>query len=344
MPWASTQGIKNWEQLFPDTGIGEVIGRGRYYRGTDVFGARGAGICGTAAQWLDGCSPFDPLPPLDPLTGLPRCCGRGVDVLTGGSGAGGGSIYVGVIFASGGSGGGGKGVTVWQSAGGTATGGVSVAGVLLVASLGGTSAGGFSLTTFGPGVSLGGSAAGGAGVALPVLVVAAGGSAAGGAGQHTPAVVSFGGSAAGGPAAVQIWPLYTFTGGSAAGGDQLKQPQVFGGLGPCLNYISSKLVLNVTTRIGSCTCMPTVLHFRWTGGRWDCVTSAGSCSGTGHDTASWYFFGRTTPTGGYLLFDYQDNLCTSFICGPPFSAVISRSSPAYCTGVGSAWQGTFTEE
>jgi hypothetical protein len=43
-------------------------------QGRDTLGLKGDHFCGTAEQWLEGPLSTDPLPPVDPTTGIPECC------------------------------------------------------------------------------------------------------------------------------------------------------------------------------------------------------------------------------------------------------------------------------
>jgi hypothetical protein len=217
-------------------------------RGLDTRKAPGAGYCGTLDQWLNGPSTTDNLPPINPATGLPVCCGPAPLETFGGQAEGGITIAPGVV----------------PYTGGQAEGGISLEGVLS-------------------------------------------------AGE-------------GGHAEGKTEPPYTVG---------VKTIQ-------CANYISTRLRLTFTTKIGTCSCLPAFADFQWDGSGWQGVTNYSGCTGTNlnlwritnHATAPALRLNDTVLTVGF----------TSPNCGPPLTATITRTGPSYCSGAAMrGWIGNLTE-
>jgi hypothetical protein len=254
-------------------------------RGLDTRKAPGAGYCGTLDQWLNGPSTTDNLPPINPATGLPVCCGPAPLETFGGQAEGGLVQAIPVAF---------------ESVGGQAEGGISLEGVLSAAA-GGQAEGGISLEG--------------------VLSAAAGGQAEGGISLE--GVLSAG---EGGHAEGKTEPPYTVG---------VKTIQ-------CANYISTRLRLTFTTKIGTCSCLPAFADFQWDGSGWQGVTNYSGCTGTNlnlwritnHATAPALRLNDTVLTVGF----------TSPNCGPPLTATITRTGPSYCSGAAMrGWIGNLTE-
>jgi len=236
-------------------------------RGLDTRKAPGAGYCGTLDQWLNGPSTTDNLPPINPATGLPVCCGPAPLETFGGQAEGGLVQAIPVAF---------------ESVGGQAEGGISLEGVLSAAA-GGQAEGGISLEG--------------------VLSAGEGGHAEG-----------------------KTEPPYTVG---------VKTIQ-------CANYISTRLRLTFTTKIGTCSCLPAFADFQWDGSGWQGVTNYSGCTGTNlnlwritnHATAPALRLNDTVLTVGF----------TSPNCGPPLTATITRTGPSYCSGAAMrGWIGNLTE-
>ena len=254
-------------------------------RGLDTRKAPGAGYCGTLDQWLNGPSTTDNLPPINPATGLPVCCGPAPLETFGGQAEGGLVQAIPVAF---------------ESVGGQAEGGISLEGVLSAAA--------------------GGQAEGGITIA-PGVVPYTGGQAEGGISLE--GVLSAG---EGGHAEGKTEPPYTVG---------VKTIQ-------CANYISTRLRLTFTTKIGTCSCLPAFADFQWDGSGWQGVTNYSGCTGTNlnlwritnHATAPALRLNDTVLTVGF----------TSPNCGPPLTATITRTGPSYCSGAAMrGWIGNLTE-
>lgn len=67
-----------WERDEQDPGIGERLDYHPYYRGDNEGWGNGRTFCGSKDQWINGAKTTDPLPELNPETGLPVCCSGGV--------------------------------------------------------------------------------------------------------------------------------------------------------------------------------------------------------------------------------------------------------------------------
>jgi hypothetical protein len=110
----------------------------------------------------------------------------------------------------------------------------------------------------------------------------------------------------------------------------------------CANYISTRLRLTFTTKIGTCSCLPAFADFQWDGSGWQGVTNYSGCTGTNlnlwritnHATAPALRLNDTVLTVGF----------TSPNCGPPLTATITRTGPSYCSGAAMrGWIGNLTE-
>jgi len=308
-------------------------------RGLDTRKAPGAGYCGTLDQWLNGPSTTDNLPPINPATGLPVCCGPAPLETFGGQAEGGLVQAIPVAFESvGGQAEGGislEGV-LSAAAGGQAEGGISLEGVLSAAA-GGQAEGGITIA---PGVVpyTGGQAEGG--ISLEgVLSAAAGGQAEGGISLEGVLSAAAGGQAEGGISLEGV--LSAGEGGHAEG--KTEPPYTVGVKTiQCANYISTRLRLTFTTKIGTCSCLPAFADFQWDGSGWQGVTNYSGCTGTNlnlwritnHATAPALRLNDTVLTVGF----------TSPNCGPPLTATITRTGPSYCSGAAMrGWIGNLTE-
>jgi hypothetical protein len=89
MPFPTQFMSRRWERQLPQTPLGELIQGFSHARDYPPPGVTGAGFCGTADQWLNGCLSTDPLPPINPANGLPVCCASNVQVGFGGEAEGG---------------------------------------------------------------------------------------------------------------------------------------------------------------------------------------------------------------------------------------------------------------
>jgi len=110
----------------------------------------------------------------------------------------------------------------------------------------------------------------------------------------------------------------------------------------CANYISTRLRLTFTTKIGTCSCLPAFADFQWDGSGWQGVTNYSGCTGTNlnlwritnHATAPALRLNDTVLTVGF----------TAPNCGPPLTATITRTGPSYCSGAAMrGWIGNLTE-
>ena len=97
MPFPHAFDPKNWdigERVAP---VGQQLGIVRFTKGNPSRRYQGANFCGTIDQWQNGCLTTDPLPPIDPTTGAPFCCGRVGQLAAGGFLLAGGA-QAGIVF------------------------------------------------------------------------------------------------------------------------------------------------------------------------------------------------------------------------------------------------------
>lgn len=85
---------QNWQENPP---IGEQHGTETYSKGKPPFAVPSTGFCGTDSQWLNGSRSSDPLPPLQPGTLIPTCCGQLPPAEVGGLAIGGNATAAPVI-------------------------------------------------------------------------------------------------------------------------------------------------------------------------------------------------------------------------------------------------------
>lgn len=76
MPFPTAFGRSEWRRNEADPGIGEVLQAPTWNRGDDLLRLPGTTFCGTREQWNFGALSSDPLPTIDPASGLPTCCGQ----------------------------------------------------------------------------------------------------------------------------------------------------------------------------------------------------------------------------------------------------------------------------
>ena len=224
-------------------------------RGIDDRGVSGARYCGTPDQWLNGPNKTDPLPPINPNTGLPVCCGPAIIESFGGQAEGGIVQAIPVVFSS---------------AGGQAEGGISFEAVV-AGDVGGQAEGGISFEA--------------------VTAPGFGGQAEGGISFEAVAAIDAGGQAEGGEGA-GIGVILLGTGGQAEGETEppfTAKVKVAG----CPQYLSTRLRATFTTKQGTCSCLPNTCDFQWDGAKWQSVTSHTGCSGT--DLINWYIKPNAAP-------------------------------------------------
>lgn len=227
IPYLSPFRAKLWDRDIPHH-LGEVNGTQSYYRGTDLWGLNGEHHCGDPSVWTNGATAATPLPPLDPNTGQPVCCGAGQPIVFRGGQLGGGHFLLTIPYrATGGSFAGGSLVVTGPQeivfSGGSLAGGTAfVEGSQEIAFSGGSLAGGTAFVDGPQEIAFSvGSLAGGTTVTIGPLVYSfAGGSTADGptAVQRAAEIAMMGGALAGGNATVESPVDASFAGGGLAGG------------------------------------------------------------------------------------------------------------------------------